>query len=275
MTDEKGAARRLAWYLGIALAAFSVGIAIKINETDFSERKAERGELEQKLRLVRVVKDEPAQVQERPLPLEVQADTEQVRAQSNPKPELEYEIEQKTRENRIRDFSVEYIVSMNEGSEPWVYDDKTGKRLYPGQKANGNRTIGIGFNLEKTGAREKIEALGLNFYDVYNGRQKITEAQMLELKGEDIETARKDARKYAGENFDKVDENTQKVLTIMAYQMGDSRLSCFEKLRKAIDNMDYEAMAREMRDSRWYKQTGKPAYLVNMINLVEKTNPEK
>jgi hypothetical protein len=62
----------------------------------------------------------------------------------------------------------------HEGLREWVYDDATGKRLNPGETRQGKKTIGVGFNLEKTGARERINSLGLDYDLILNGYQNLT-----------------------------------------------------------------------------------------------------
>ena len=57
------------------------------------------------------------------------------------------------------------------------------------------------------------------------------------------------------DNFDKLPEDIQHVLTNMSFQLGIPRLSKFKKMIAAVHSEDYREMATQMEDSRWHKQT--------------------
>ena len=57
------------------------------------------------------------------------------------------------------------------------------------------------------------------------------------------------------DNFDKLPEDIQHVLTNMSFQLGRPRLSKFKKMIAAVHEEDYREMANQMEDSRWHKQT--------------------
>lgn len=50
-------------------------------------------------------------------------------------------------------------------------------------------------------------------------------------------------------------EPIQEVLYEMAYQLGVPKLLNFKRMWKAIKNRDWDEMIKEMRDSKWYRQT--------------------
>lgn len=56
--------------------------------------------------------------------------------------------------------------------------------------------------------------------------------------------------------FEEMNSVRQEVIANMAYNIGRNRLSGFVKLREAADQLDYEWMAEEMVDSRWFEQVG-------------------
>ena len=56
-------------------------------------------------------------------------------------------------------------------------------------------------------------------------------------------------------SFDKLPEEIQHVLINMSFQLGKPRLSKFKKMIAAVEVEDYQEMANQMEDSRWYKQT--------------------
>ena len=62
------------------------------------------------------------------------------------------------------------MISQHEGKRKCVYTDTM-----------GHPTIGIGFNLDASGAQQAIEKLGLNYDDVRSGAQCLTESQIMDL----------------------------------------------------------------------------------------------
>ena len=56
--------------------------------------------------------------------------------------------------------------------------------------------------------------------------------------------------------FDEMDSARQEVLANMCYNLGATRLGKFRKLIAAAEKLDYNIMAWEMRDSRWFVQVG-------------------
>lgn len=121
-------------------------------------------------------------------------------------------------------------------------------------------TIGIGFNLEKAGARERIAALGLDYALVCAQKQPLSTAQAEQLMREDVTIAVNDARAYVGESdWSELDPRAQMIVTNMSYNLGLPKLSKFVKLQQALRDEDYLRAAHEMEDSRWYHQTGERA----------------
>ena len=77
----------------------------------------------------------------------------------------------------------------------------------------------------------------------------------------DIDVATQAARRlFVG--FDDLSENRQDVLTDMAFNLGETRLSYFAKLRHAVAIKDYEGAAEEMKDSLWARQLPKRAEIL-------------
>ena len=145
-------------------------------------------------------------------------------------------------------------LSLHEGKEPSVYDD-----------SEGNRTIGIGFNLEEPSNRRKAEALGFNVQDMLSGKKVLSDKEIKMLYNESIKQAADDANAYlpqAGRQPPVV----QKVLLDMAFNLGLTRLNGFVEMRKALIKGDYNKAAKEMIDSKWYNQVGnRSKRLVDMM----------
>lgn len=169
--------------------------------------------------------------------------------------------------DKIREYSAIELaetIERFEGREECVYVD-----------IFGVPTIGVGFNLEKEGARERIESLGLDYNLVISGEkcfESKNDPRINTLLLEDVEIAINDAKLYLGENkFNKLHPEAQKVIIDMAFNLGLTRLRGFVNLKEAlIENPpNYEKAANEMRNSEWYNQVGRrSAELVNkMENL--------
>ncbi|MBN3492713.1 hypothetical protein [Vibrio neptunius] len=75
-------------------------------------------------------------------------------------------------------------ISENEGYRTKVYAD-----------TKGNLTIGIGYNLEQQGARQAINALGVNYDELCEGRLSLTNAPIDTLFEQSMNTAINGARK--------------------------------------------------------------------------------
>ena len=59
------------------------------------------------------------------------------------------------------------------------------------------------------------------------------------------------------EDWNELPEVIQRVLVNMCFNLGGSRLSKFRNMLKACRNHDWEEMAVQMEDSRWYGQAGR------------------
>ena len=139
------------------------------------------------------------------------------------------------------------FVEQWEGREHEVYLD-----------TEGNRTIGVGFNLERAGARERIEALGLDYDQVLAGDQRLTDGQIDALLRPDVEQAMADARDLV-ENFDQLPHEVQEIVVDMVYNLGRDGFAGFENAIDALEQEDFARAADEMQDSLWYGQVGRRA----------------
>ena len=153
--------------------------------------------------------------------------------------------------------TVEKTIIRHEGKRNKVYRD-----------TKGIPTIGIGFNLNRGDAKNKIEALGLNYNDVLNGKQSLTDAQINILYKNDINSAKRIARNFIS-NFDQHPLSIQNVLINMAFNMGAETLSEFQNFKKDIENKNYQSAATRMEKSKWYGQVGSRSK--ELVNIVKNT----
>jgi len=60
-----------------------------------------------------------------------------------------------------------------------------------------------------------------------------------------------------GEDFYELPENIQHVLVNMTFNLGGTRFGKFNNMWKGVVSNDWEKVAVEMEDSRWFKQVGR------------------
>ncbi|WP_231943457.1 glycoside hydrolase family protein [Hydrogenophaga crassostreae] len=140
--------------------------------------------------------------------------------------------------------ALERMLILNEGKKLTVYQD-----------SEGHPTVGIGFNLDRYGARTAIEAQGLDYDRVRAGAQSLTEAQASALLRADLNTAIDGAGRVV-DNFDQLSFSRQAVLVDMCFNMGENKLMDFSKMRRAVERGDWQGAANEMENSNWFHQVG-------------------
>ena len=147
--------------------------------------------------------------------------------------------QQRYRDQRSKNFYDMFV--LNEGNKPQVYKD-----------SKGNRTIGIGFNLEDAGNKKFLKESGIDINELFNGR-KLTDRETKTLYNRSLTQAFKDAQSY-DPNFAKRPEAVKMTLVDMAFNLGLTKLNKFVDMKKGLMNNDYNVAADEMVDSNWYKQ---------------------
>ena len=147
--------------------------------------------------------------------------------------------QQRVREQRSQNYFG--MLSLNEGNKPKVYKD-----------SKGNRTIGIGFNLEDASNRKFLKREGIDINELFAGRP-LTERETKTLYNHSLTQAFKDAQSY-DPNFAKRPEAVKMTLVDMAFNLGLTKLNKFVDMKKGLMNNDYNMAADEMVDSTWYRQ---------------------
>lgn len=72
------------------------------------------------------------------------------------------------------------------------------------------------------------------------------------------------------DSFEAHDHVRQEVLVNMRYNLGRAGLAKFKKMNDAVERFDYEGWAREMEDSRWFRQVTARAKRLQRMVLVGK-----
>lgn len=112
--------------------------------------------------------------------------------------------------------------------------DFEGVRLRMYKCPAGKWTIGVGHNLEDNGITEDMADYILE----------------RDLREAEINVRTKFPTYY------KLNEARQFVLVDMCFNMGIAKLLTFKKMLSALAKGEYPTAAREMQDSKWYRQVG-------------------
>lgn len=123
-----------------------------------------------------------------------------------------------------------------------VLIEHEGLRLKPYHCTADKLTVGVGRNLEDVG---------------------ISHDEAMYLLGNDIERVTSDLNDRIP-FWNNLSANKQIVLASMAFQLGMHGLMQFKKMLAAAEAGDDVEVTKQMRDSRWYKQT--PNRVDDLIN---------
>jgi lysozyme len=145
----------------------------------------------------------------------------------------------------ILEENIDPNILREEGRRNVVYDD-----------IFGNRTIGIGFNMDSDVAKRTWEqaAIDRSFEDVYEGKDALDDAEVNRLAEVSQDIAAQDVLDIFPKAYE-LSPNRQSVLLNLSYQLGKKGLSSFKKLKRAVDTGKWAIAAREILDSDLAKQT--------------------
>ena len=102
----------------------------------------------------------------------------------------------------------------------------------------GYKTIGVGHLIKK----------GESF-------TYLSDTEIDHILSQDIETAITIARKTF-KNFDQHPYEVRLIMCDLAYNLGENKLALFKKTIKAFDLFDYKTASLELKNSKWFRQTG-------------------
>ncbi len=135
-------------------------------------------------------------------------------------------------------------LKLNEGYETCKYLD-----------SKGIPTIGVGFNLQKSGARDKITAVGADYDKVLAGTECLNDDQIRQLLQDDADDAADCAKDFVP-NYQQLHSGAKSAIADMAFNLGCAGLNGFICLKNALNRPDYQWAAKEMKDSLWCTQVG-------------------
>ena len=81
----------------------------------------------------------------------------------------------------------------------------------------------------------------------------VSEERVNELFEQDLNTTI-DECLLLYDDFYVLPEEAQLIIANMMFNLGRPRLSRFHKMKKAVDNRDWQEASNQMKDSKWYRQ---------------------
>jgi len=118
----------------------------------------------------------------------------------------------------------------------------------------GNRTVGVGFNLERLDAPHIVRNSGANYRAVLDGTVALTPEQVDYILDYTVREAVNIARTLVS-NYEDLSDVRKRVVVDMAFNLGERGLSKFVSTIGHIEKEEWEDAAQHMVDSLWYKQT--------------------
>lgn len=135
-------------------------------------------------------------------------------------------------------------VKKHEGVKPKKYID-----------SRGIPTVGVGFNLKRSDADQKLKSVGANPTKVKEGKQALNNNQIDTLLIGDLKSSKEAANRIVG-NLGEHPTGVQGVLVEMAFNLGAKGLSGFKNFLNLLKSKKYANAAEEMLKSSWSKQVG-------------------
>eukprot|EP00049_Salpingoeca_infusionum_P024209 m.15227 g.15227 ORF g.15227 m.15227 type:complete len:169 (-) comp6536_c0_seq1:154-660(-) len=115
----------------------------------------------------------------------------------------------------------------------------------------GHKTICYGFNLDASGAKAKVEAVGGNWNSVINGGC-LSQSQCTSLLQSEVNKAAGSAASIFGSQCSCI----QAVLTDMTYNLGAAGMASFTTFNGLIRKHDWSAAASDIKGTLWCRQVG-------------------
>ena len=121
--------------------------------------------------------------------------------------------------------------------------------------SKGIAKIGVGFNLEKTGAKSRIQAIGANHDRLLNGQECLDYYQIQTLFEQDMNEAVSCAISFTP-NWSSLSIGPKSALADIAFDIGCTAFNTFTCLRNAVGRLDFQWAAEEIKNLDWCKLYG-------------------
>ncbi len=115
--------------------------------------------------------------------------------------------------------------------------------------------VGVGFNLKRYDAKQKISSVGADYDKVLKGEQKLDDKQITFLFRQDLSNATCNA-KVIIKDYDSQPAKVKNVVVDMIYNVGPAKFKEFKRTINCIEEHNYKGAALRMKRSPWYRQTG-------------------
>jgi len=135
------------------------------------------------------------------------------------------------------------FISREEGNRQWAYDDATSRRITDVAQKQGYVTVGVGFNMDRPGARDTFtKALGpVDFDAVYSGKASLTPSQVQKL----FDYTSQEAEAYVARKFQGVNITEHQRLALVSLAFNNPSL-VGPKLTAAVTGGDTKAALAEI-----------------------------
>jgi lysozyme len=145
-----------------------------------------------------------------------------------------------------------------------------GVRYSPYKDSVGVWTVGCGWNLEARGLPNTVELLvegGRRRFPLLEPMSPLDATRLAErgftltvdsidfLLDLSIRDATTDARELV-HDFENLSDDRQRAFVNIAFNLGQSRMAGFRKMRAAAKRYDWAECSRQMLDSKWARQVG-------------------
>lgn len=152
----------------------------------------------------------------------------------------------------IRDFVIKH-----EGVRSRMYYDSL-----------GIPTVGVGFNLLRDDAKERIAKVGANYNSVATKKSQLDPNQISTLLDMDLEDCIVDLKKIFTA-FEALPLAVQKCLIDLRFNLGPTRFRGFPNTIADFKKGDYKSAARRLAVSKWAGQVGKRSTeVIGLLNSV-------
>lgn len=136
------------------------------------------------------------------------------------------------------------LIAKHEGKKDCVYID-----------TRGHPTVGIGFNLDASGAKAAIAAVGADYDSIRSGKTCLTDAQVMQLFEPSYQSAVTEASSDVS-SYGSLCCDVQNVITDMAYNLGGAGLASLDTFISLINSQSWAKAAADGKGTRWCTQVG-------------------
>ena len=160
------------------------------------------------------------------------------------------------REPTLQELEAEYQrrfggrEDMSNTTIPPSIERDEGRRLAAYDDHLGNRTVGVGFNMDSGIARKVWQRAGVPvpFDDVYAGKAALSDVEANRLARESVQIAVDDASSLYP-NMDELSPARQEALVGLSYQLGKTTLAGFEDFNASVRRGEFVKAARHLLKS--------------------------